>query len=68
MARELPFQEMTMAPKDGTPIQVRHEPTQDIVLANWSEQHRAWIATNDPSGRPLHSVRVWRPTQGSPVD
>jgi hypothetical protein len=65
MARELPFQEMAMAPRDGTPVQVRHGPTQDIVLANWCEERQAWIATNDPAAKPLHNVRVWRPVQRS---
>jgi hypothetical protein len=61
MVRELLFREMTTAPKDGTPIEVRHGPIQEIALASWSEQNQAWIRANDPSPKTLQSVRVWRP-------
>jgi hypothetical protein len=66
MARELSFREMTTAPKDGAPIEVRHGPTQEIVLANWCEQNPGWIRTNDPTRKTLHSVRVWRPSPKPP--
>jgi hypothetical protein len=56
MVCELSFREMTTAPKDGTPIEVRHGPMQEIALASWSKQNRpdatiaelrAWLDTQD---------------------
>jgi hypothetical protein len=55
------FRDISFAPKDGTVIEVRHGPTQEIVRAEWAAQTQAWILKDDPLRRTLHQVTEWRP-------
>jgi hypothetical protein len=52
---------MTTAPPDGSLIEVRHGPDQEIVLARWFAQTQAWIRADDPYRWTLHRVTGWRP-------
>ncbi|HXE18654.1 MAG TPA: hypothetical protein VN629_03515 [Castellaniella sp.] len=63
MARNPLLRDMTTAPRDGTTIEVRHGPQQELVRAHWSGQIEAFIADDDPDRRALHRVTGWRPTQ-----
>ena len=54
------FRDMKTAPKDGTVIEVRHGPDQEIVRAVWSGQGQAWVREDDPLRRTLHRVTGWR--------
>jgi hypothetical protein len=55
------FSDMTMAPRDGSLIEVRHGPDQEIVLARWSGQGQAFVRDDDPNRKTLHRVTAWRP-------
>ena len=55
------FRDIKTAPKDGTVIEVRHGPDQEIVRAEWSGQGQAWVREDDPLRRTLHKVTGWRP-------
>ena len=55
------FSDMTMAPRDGSLIEVRHGPNQEIVLARWSGQGQAFVRDDDPNRKALHRVTAWRP-------
>lgn len=61
MSRSPPFRPIATAPHDGTEIEVRHGPRQEIARAEWSGQSQAWIRSGDPLRRTLHQVSVWRP-------
>jgi hypothetical protein len=58
-----PFLALADAPHDGSPIEVRHGPDQEIVLARWFAQTQAWIRDGDPYRRTLHRVTGWRATE-----
>jgi hypothetical protein len=58
------FRDMRSAPTDGTTIEVRHGPDQEVILAPWSGQGQAWIRDDDPLRRALHRVTGWRPVKG----
>jgi hypothetical protein len=53
--------DMQTAPRDGTSIEIKHGPQQEIVLARWSRQAQAWVKTYDPEHKTLHRVAGWRP-------
>jgi hypothetical protein len=55
------FRDIKSAPRDGTVIEVRHGPDQEIVRAEWSGQGQAWVREDDPLRRTLHKVASWRP-------
>ncbi len=57
------FLGMQSAPRDGTVIEVKHGPDQDVVRAVWSGQGQAWIHEDDPHRRALHRVAGWRPVK-----
>ena len=61
MRRSSHFFDIKLAPHDGTPIEVRHGPGQEVVLAEWSGQAQAWIRVDDPQRKTLHQVTGWRP-------
>ena len=61
MVRSAKFLDMASAPRDGTAIEVRHGPDQEVVRAEWSGQAQAWIRDDDPHRRTLHRVTGWRP-------
>jgi hypothetical protein len=63
MPRNPLLRDMTTAPRDGTTIEVRHGPRQEIVLAYWSGQIEAFVADDDPHRRALHRVSGWRPAK-----
>ena len=56
MPRNPLLRDMVSAPRDGTTIEVRHGPKQELVLAHWSGQIQAFIADDDPLRRALHRV------------
>jgi hypothetical protein len=58
------FSDMTMAPRDGSLIEVRHGPNQEIVLARWSGQAQAFVRDDDPDRKTLHRVTAWRAGAG----
>lgn len=60
----MPFRPIESAPRDGTVIEVRHGPAQEIVRALWSGQAQGWIREDDPLRRTLHGVSVWRVVRG----
>jgi hypothetical protein len=51
---------MDTAPKDGTVIEVRHGPDQEIVRAYWAGQNQAFVREDDPHRKSLHRVTGWR--------
>jgi hypothetical protein len=55
------FRDMRSAPTDGSSIEVRHGPDQEIVQAHWAGQNQAFIRDDDPLRRTLHRVTGWRP-------
>jgi hypothetical protein len=55
------FRDLRSAPRDGTAIEVKHGPQQEIVLARWSGQSQSWTKVHDPERRTLHRVTGWRP-------
>jgi hypothetical protein len=57
------FRDMRSAPQDGTVIEVKHGPDQEVVRAQWAGQSQAWIREDDPLRRTLHRVSVWRPAK-----
>lgn len=57
------FQDMAMAPRDGTTIEVRHGPLQETVRAQWAGQNQAFILEDDPHRKTLHRVTGWRPVR-----
>ncbi len=59
--RHFTFHDICTAPKDATPIEVRHGPDRVIALAKWNGQAQAWIRIDDPHRKTLHWVRDWRP-------
>ena len=59
------FRDMSTAPRNATPIEVKHGPEQVIVLAEWSGQAQAWILVDDPHRKTLHRVTGWRPVKGN---
>jgi hypothetical protein len=63
MPRAASFLDMTTAPKDGTVIEVRHGPDQEVIRAEWSDQNQGWIRANDPHRKTLHRVTGWRPVK-----
>lgn len=65
MRRRSAFREMDTAPRDGSLVEVRHGPDQDIVLAYWSEHGQAYIRDDDPRQQPLHLIVGWRPPTGA---
>ncbi len=61
--RKATFRDMNTAPRNATPIEVKHGPEQVIVLAEWSGQAQAWILVDDPHRKTLHRVTGWRPVK-----
>jgi hypothetical protein len=61
--RNTVFRDMRSAPKDGTAIEVRYGPDQEIVRAVWSGQGQAWVQVDDPHRKTLHRVTGWRPVK-----
>jgi hypothetical protein len=57
------FRDMRSAPQDGTVIEVKHGPDQEVVRAVWSGQSQAWIREDDPLRKTLHRVTGWRPAK-----
>ena len=57
------FRDIKSAPKDGTVIEVRHGPDQEIVRAEWSGQLQAWVCEDDLLCQTLHKVTGWRPAK-----
>ncbi len=54
------FHDMSTALKDGTSIEVKQGPKQEIVVAECSEQVQDWILADDPHRKMLHWVTGWR--------
>ena len=55
------FRDMRSAPQDGTVVEVRHGPDQEIARAEWSGQNQAWVRADDTQRKTLHRVTGWRP-------
>jgi len=60
------FYDMTTAPRDGTTVEVRHGPDQEIVRAYWSGQEQNWIREDTADRRALNWVTSWRPATELP--
>ena len=63
LMRSSTFRDMKTAPLDGTTVEVRHGPDQEVVRAHWSGQGQAWTRADDPLRRALHRVTGWRPVK-----
>jgi hypothetical protein len=61
MPRRDAFHDLQSAPRDGTAIEIKHGPAQEVVCARWSGQGHAWVRVGDPLPRALHRVTGWRP-------
>jgi hypothetical protein len=59
--RTAAFRDLRTAPRDGTAIEIKHGPAQEVVRARWSGQGQAWVRVGDPLRRALHRVTGWRP-------
>jgi hypothetical protein len=57
------FRDMRTAPKDGSVVEVRHGPDQEVVRAHWAAQNQAFVRTDDPHRKTLHRVTGWRPVK-----
>ena len=55
-----PFKRMAAAPLDGSVIEVMCGPQQQVVLARWSSETRAFIRDDDPYRVSLTRVTAWR--------
>jgi hypothetical protein len=53
-----PFKRMAAAPLDGSLIEVRYGPEQEIQLARWSSRDQRWVRDGDR--KPLPRVTAWR--------
>ncbi len=61
MRRSAPFRDLMSAPFDGTVVELRLGPDQEVVRAEWSGQGQAWIRDGDALRRALRQVTGWRP-------
>jgi hypothetical protein len=55
------FRDINSAPPDGSLIEIKHGPDQEVVLARWSGQGQTFLRDDDPPRKSLHRVSVWRP-------
>jgi hypothetical protein len=65
MPRTKPLRDMASAPRDGTVVEVRHGPEQQILRAVWAGQNQAFVAADDENQKTLRRVIGWRPCKGS---
>lgn len=63
MPRARPFLGMDAAPFDGTAVEVRHGPGQEVVVAHWNRRLQGWLREDDPTHHVLHRVTEWRPVK-----
>jgi len=63
MPRTRPFRPIETAPRDGSVIEVRHGPDQEVVKAYWAGQNQAFVRDDDPDRRSLHRVTGWWPVK-----
>ena len=67
MRKKLFSDDMATAPRDGSLIEVRYGPQEEIVLAYWIGQTQAFVCDDDPNRKPLHRVTAWRPAGQGPA-
>jgi hypothetical protein len=61
IVRSRTFRDMRSAPRDGSAIEIKHGPQQEIALACWSARTLTWVRVGDPERHPLCRVTGWRP-------
>lgn len=61
--RQLPFQEMASAPRDGSIIEVKYGSRDEVALAFWSVLDNAFVRDSDPLRRSLFQAYSWRPVE-----
>ena len=58
-----PFLDMESAPRDGSIIEVKSGPWDEVVLAHWAALENAFVPDNDPRKRGLSEATGWRPVR-----
>ena len=61
--RDRPFLDMESAPRDGSIIEVKYGPWDEVVLAHWAALENAFVRDNEALRRVLFDATGWRPAR-----